>query len=250
MIKYTVLIFTSFFMILFLNGCSSSQDVYISDTGEGTVSIDINLDDMLTGYAGDLLGGFSNTESSEINLFDIKKISSIISDLESVSLTDISSESSEILYLELDFIDPGKIFDESDKPGTPNLISFSTRRVGDKDRKKISLYLSKGNFNTVMSLVGMKDSEILDTFGPQDNPYSKSEYLDLMEFLFEEYESSWKIRSIIKSSEVLIKLKVDGRIIDCDGCTISDSGSMTVIKIPLLDIVTLEKPIQITVEWE
>ena len=235
-------------MILFLNGCSSRQNVYISDTGEGSVSIDINLDNMLTSYAGDLLGGFSKTDSSQINLFDVKKISSIISDLESVSLINLSSESSEILHLELGFMDPGKIFEESNASGTPNIISFSTREIGNKNRKKISLYLSKDNFNTALSLVGMKDSEIMDTFGPQDNPYTDSEYLELMEFLFEEYESSWKIRSIINSSEVLINLKVDGRIINCNGCTFS--GTRAVIVIPLLDIVTLEKPIEIVVEWE
>ncbi len=237
-------------MILFLDGCSSRQDVYISDTGEGSVSIDVNLDKILTAYAGDLLGGFSNIDTSEINLFDVGKISHTISELDAVFLTNISSESSEILHLELDFTDPGKIFDEPEASGIPNLISFSTKRVGNKNRKKISLYLSKDNFNTALSLVGMKDSEILETFGPQDNPYTDSEYLDLMEFLFEEYESSYKIRSIVKSSEVLINLKVDGQIINCDGCTISESGSGVIIKIPLLDIVTLEKPIEISMEWE
>lgn len=237
-------------MILFLNACSSRQDIYISDTGNGTISIDVNIDKMLTAYAGDLLGGFSNIDTNEINLFDSIKISRTISELDSVFLMDISSESSEMLHLELDFKDPGKIFDKSDISGTPELISFSTRKVGNKDRHKISLYLSKDNLITAMSLVGMKDSEILDTFGPQDNPYTDAEYLDLMEFLFEEYAASYDIRSIIKSSEVLINLKVDGNIINCDGCTSSDSKSGTIIKIPFLDIVTLEKPIEISVEWE
>lgn len=250
MIKHTLIILAGIFLFIFLNACSSSQNIYISDTGEGTVSIDINLDNMLTSYAGDILGGFSNVETEELNLFDTHKISNIISELESVFLTDISSESSEILHLELDFMDPGKIFNKSETSGTPDIITFSTRRVGNKDRKKISLYLSKENFNTVMSLVGMKDSEILDTFGPQDNPYTDAEYLDLMEFLFEEYETSSKIRSIVKSSEVLINLKVDGWIINCDGCTASDSESAAIIKISLLDIVTLEKAIEVTVEWE
>ena len=250
MIKHKLLIFASLIIILFLNSCSSRQDVYISDTGEGRVSIDINIDKMLTAYARDLLGGFSNTNSNEINLFDIKKISSIISELESVSHSDISSDSSEMLHLELDFTDPGKIFDNSEVSETPGLISFSNRIVDNKDRKRISLYLSKDNFSTALSLVGMKDSEILETFGPQDNPYTDEEYLDLMEFLFEEYETSYKIRSIVKSSEVLINLKVDGKIISCNGCSSSESGTSVIIQIPLLDIVTLEKPIEIVVEWE
>ena len=250
MIKYAVLIFTSFFMIIFLNACSSRQDIYISDTGEGTVSIDVNIDKMLTAYAGDLLGGFSNIDTDEINLFDTIKISHTISELESVFLAYIGSESSELLHLELDFTDPGKIFDKSESSGSPDFISFSTRRVGNKDRKIISVFLSKENFYTAMSLVGMRDSEILDTFGPQDNPYTDTEYLDLMEFLFEEYESSLKIRSIVKSSEVLIDLKVDGHIVNCEGFYVSESGNSVAIQIPLLDIVTLEKPIEIVVEWE
>ncbi|RLD35510.1 MAG: hypothetical protein DRI73_02485 [Bacteroidetes bacterium] len=250
MIKPTLIIFCSILFVLFLNGCSSRQNVYISDTGEGTVSIDINLDDMLTSYAGDLLGGFSNTDSSEINLFDIKKISSVILDLESVSLAEISSEFSEILHIELDFMDPGKIFEESETSGIPNIISFSTREIGNKIRKKISLHISKDNFNTALSLVGMKDSEILETFGPQDNPYTDLEYLDLMEFLFEEYESSYKIRSIVKSSEIIINLNVDGKISKIEGNNVIASDSGVIINIPLLDIVTLEKPIEIVVEWE
>ncbi|MDA3941369.1 MAG: hypothetical protein PF693_19025 [Spirochaetia bacterium] len=248
MIKNTLFTFIVILLFISLIGCSSKQDIYISNTGEGTVSIDINLDKILTSYVGDLLGGFSNLENKDINLFDTHKINSIITELESVFLTDIISDSSESLHLELSFLDPGKIFDEPEVSGAPNLISFSTRRVNNKDRKKISLYLSKGNFNTIMSLVGMKDSEILDTFGPQDNPYSESEYLDLMEFLFEEYESSYGIRSIVKASEILINLKVDGQIVDCYGC--NGSGSDVLIKIPLLDIVTLEEPIEIFVEWE
>lgn len=250
MIKHIFIISSNILLFIFLISCSSRQDIYISDTGEGSVSLDINLDAMLTGYAGDLLGGFSNTQTKDINLFDSNKIGNIISDLDSVSLRDISSESSEKLHLEFSFMDPGEIFDEPELSETPGLISFTIRKVGNKDRKKISLYLTKDNFNTALSLVGMKDSEILDTFGPQDNPYSNEEYLDLMEFLFEEYESSYKIRAIVKSSEVLINLNVDGTIINCHGGDVSGSGSTATIKIPLLDIVTLDTPIQIVVEWE
>ncbi len=70
----------------------------------------------------------------------------------------------------------------------------------------------------------MKNSEIVNTFGPQEDPYTEIEYLDLMEFLFEEYDSSDNIRAIVKSSEIVINLKVDGEI-----CRLSEgsfSGSV------------------------
>lgn len=252
MIKRTFLTFTIIpiiiILVVVLGACSSRQDVYISSTGEGTISIDVNLDDMVVQYSRDLLGGFSNTETEEIKLFDTHKISYIISDLESVSLTDISSESSGVLHLGLDFQDPGNILDNPETYGTPDVISFSRRNSGNVVIKQLKLYLSQKNFNTLTALVGMKDSEVMDTFGPQEDPYSESEYLDLMEFLFEEYESSYRIRSIVKSSKIIINLQVDGKIVECSGCT--GSGSIAVIKIPLLDIVTLEQPIEIVVEWE
>ena len=248
--KHTLLILTVILLFTLLNACSSRQDVYISSTGEGSVSIDVNLDDIVVQYSRDLLGGFTNSETEEIRLFDTHKISYIVSELETVALTDISTDSPDKLHLEFDFQDPGNILDNPESPGTQSVISFSNRVSGSVVRKTLTLYLSRNNFNTVTALLGMKESEVMDTFGPQENPYTESEYLDLMEFLFEEYESSYKIRSIVKSSEIVINLKVDGHIIDCDGCTISDSDSMAVIKIPLLDIVTLEKPIKIVVEWE
>ena len=236
-------------LILFLLiACSSRQDVYISGTGEGTVSIDVNLDDMVVRYSRDLLGGFSNTETEDIRLFNVQKIIYTISELEAVDLIDIDANSTDMLHLELNFQHPGKILDSPETPGTPDIISFSTSVSDSLVRKNLSLYLSKDNFSTATALLGMKDSEILDTFGPQENPYTEDEYLDLMEYLFEEYESSWRIRSILKSSEIIINLQVDGKIVECYGCT--GSGSSAEIRIPLLDIVTLEGPIEVAVEWE
>jgi hypothetical protein len=243
-----IFIFTACFMIIFLSACSSRQDVYISNTGEGTISLDIKLDDMVIRYAQDLLGGFSNTEDEEIKLFDIHKISSIISGLESVYLTDINSYSSNVLQMKLDFQDPGKIFANTKISGIPNVISFSSRNSGGSIIKQLKLYLSQENFNAVTALVGMRDSELMDTFGPQENPYSENEYLELMEFLFEEYESSNNIRSIIKLSDIIINLDFDGEIVECSGCSGSDSSIEIII--PLLDIVTLEKPIEVIVEWK
>lgn len=244
-----MLLTSAIVLILFLLiACSSGQDVYISGTGEGTISIDVNLDNMVIQYSRDLLGGFSNTKAEDIRLFDINKISYIVSELESVALTGISSDSQALLHLELDFHDPGKILDSPEILGIPGVISFSTSVSGSKVRKKLRLYLSQKNLDTVTALVGMKDSEIMETFGPQENPYTEDEYLDLMEFLFEEYESSYRIRSIVQSSEIIINLQVDGKIVKCHGCT--GSGESAEIRIPLLDIVTLEKPIEVVVEWE
>ena len=95
-----MLLTSAIVLILFLLiACSSGQDVYISGTGEGTISIDVNLDNMVIQYSRDLLGGFSNTKAEDIRLFDINKISYIVSELESVALTGISSDSQALLHL-------------------------------------------------------------------------------------------------------------------------------------------------------
>lgn len=250
MIKHTL--FAISFVIVFfsISSCSSRQDIYISDTGEGSVSIDINLDNMLTSYAGDLLGGFSGPDQKNVQLFDIQKIKNTVMELEGVFLTDISSGNSENLHLNFSFKNPADIFKNPLDTGIPDLISFSTTKKGNRIRKKLNLFLTKDNYRAVTALLGLENSEVLDTFGPQENPYTSSEYLDLMDYMFEEYETSANIRTIVRTSKIIINLKTDGQIVLNKGCKVLDSGSSVIIEIPLLDIVTLEKPIEVSVEWE
>ena len=250
MIKHTLMILTGLVFLIFLNACSSRQNIYISDTGEGTVSIDINLDNMLTSYARDLLGGFSGPDQNNVQLFDIQKIKNTVIGLDGVFLTNISTNTVENLHLNFSFKNPADIFKNPVATDVPELVSFSTTMIGDKIRKKLNLLLTKDNFRAVTSLLGLGNSEVLDTFGPQKNPYTSEEYLDLMDYMFEEYETSAKIRAIVMASKIVINLKTDGRIVSSKGCKVLDSVSSAIIEIPLLDIVTLEKPIEIVVEWE
>jgi hypothetical protein len=248
MVKHILIILTIILILAVFGACSSKQDVYISDTGEGKLSLDINLDGIVVRYAQDLMGGFSNSEITTTRLFDVNKILFTILNLESVNPVAINSDSADSLHLEIGFSDPGMIFDNSENPGIPRLISFSPAGKNSSGKNKLQLYLSRKNFDSVTELVGLKDSEIIDTFGPQDDPYTEFEYLDLMEFLFEEYESPETIRAIIKSSEIVINLVVDGEISSLSSG--SFSGSVAEITIPLIDIVTLEEPIEITIEWK
>jgi len=224
MIKHTLFAISLIVIFFFMSACFSRQDIYISDTGEGAVSIDINLDNMLTSYAGDLLGGFSGPDQKNVQLFDIQKIKNTVMGLEGVFLTEISSSNSESLHLNFSFKNPADIFKNPLDTGIPDLV--------------------------LTALLGLKDSEVLDTFGPQENPYTNDEYLDLMDYMFEEYETSANIRTIVRTSKIIINLKTDGQIVLNKGCKVLDSGSTAIIEIPLLDIVTLEKPIEVFVEWE
>ncbi len=248
--KHTLFAISLIVTFFFINACSSRQDIYISDTGEGTASIDINLDNMLTSYAGDLLGGFSGPDQDNVQLFDIQKIKNTVMGLEGVFLTDISSSNSESLHLNFSFKNPADIFRNPLDTGIPDLISFSTTKKGNGIRKKLNLFLTKDNYKAVTALLGLENSEVLDTFGPQENPYTSSEYLDLMDYMFDEYGTSENIRTVVRTSKIIINLKTDGQIVASKGCKITDSGSDAIIVIPLLDIVTLEKPIEVFVEWE
>jgi len=250
MIKHTL--FAILFIIVFfsINACSSRQDIYISDTGDGTGSIDIDLDNMLTSYARDLLGGFSGPDQDNVQLFDIQKIKNTVIDLDGVSLTNITADTAENLHLTFSFKNPANIFANSVDSDIPDLVSFSSEVNGNQIRKKLTMVLTKDNFRAVTALLGLENSEILDTFGPQENPYTSNEYLDLMDYMFEEYENSANIRAIVRSSKIVINLKTDGQIVGSKSCRIADSGSDAIIEIPLLDIVTLEKPIEVFVEWE
>ncbi len=241
-------IITASAAVILLGGCSSKQEMYISNSGNGTISIDIELDDMVVEYSRDLLGGFSNAPSDKLRLFDIAKIAETVTALKSVTLVRINSDSPNRLNMEFNFNDPGEILENQLSESIPDPITFSKKNVNGRIRKTLEIYLSRENFNVVTSLVGMDGSDIMGTFGPQQDPYSREEYLDLMEYLFEEYESPLNIRSIIERSEIVINLKIDGTVVAYSGCSVSEEDVK--IQIPLLEIVTLKDPVEISVEWE
>ncbi len=246
--KKNLVLFTA--AILFLGACSSRQNIYIANSGKGSASIDVNLNSIVINYVRDLLGGFSGENQTNVRIFDIQKIKNTVIGLDGVFLTEITSDSPENLHLTFSFNNPSNIFKNPADSDIPELISFSSSKHGNKIRKKLNIILTRDNFKLAASLLGLENSEVLETFGPQENPYTSNEYLDLMDYLFDEYDTSANIRAIVQSSRILINLQTDGRIVFSKGCKVSDSGSSAVIEIPLLDIVTLEEPIRISVEWE
>ena len=246
--KFILSMLTIALAAVLLGSCSSKQEVYISNSGSGNISMDVVLDDIVMEYSRDLLGGFSNTSSDQLRIFDIEKIAEIVGSLESVTLVVVSTDSPDRLHVEFNFTDPGKILYNQFPDSIPDPIVFSKKTINGRIRKTLEIYLSRQNFNIAASIVGMDSSDIMDTFGPQEVPYSKEEYMDLMEYLFEEYETPSNIRRIIRESEIIIDLEIDGTVIDYSVCSVS--GRNVIIRIPLLDIVTLKKPIEIFLEWE
>ncbi len=232
--------------LLFLPGCSSKQTVFLKNDGSGTAAISINLDSIFLRYIRDIAGGFSRGQTSlqRLQLFDLEKIKKQISDMPSVSLKKITNPSPGKLNVSLTFHQINRIFPVS------NIFQFTTA----ENRKTLIFTLTAENFSVLAEFLGFKKNELLDTFGPQkDAPLSKDEYRGMMEYLFDEYGSKEKIDSVLENSTIQITAAVQGTILSVkrsSSVSASYSGSSVKIKIPLVDALTLVKPIVFTISWK
>lgn len=238
-------------IILFFISCSSHQEMYLGNDGSGTTEVDISLHPVLMKYFRDIAGGFSTGQRvSEMRLFDVKKIKEKISSLPHVVLQSVKSPSAAELKVTLSFDRIDHLFPESSKSAVPVIFQFSKKGKINT----LIFTLTKDNFSFLTGFFGLGGNEIMDTFGPQkDQPFSKAEYMEMIEYLFGEYGSKKEIDTILSASTVTLSVNVSGDIISMAGSstvTTSFKGPLGKISIPLVEILTLVKPLVIKMSWK
>ncbi len=241
-----IIIVTLSVTIALLSNCSSVQHVTLAADGSGAVEINVDLNQLLILYARDIVGGFSSKEAAaEIKLFDTGKIKEKIASMPHVTLKSVSSVSVQKLYLAFSFDGIENIF-----PHSKDILIIS-----EKDGKKtLSFTLTADNFSLLTDFLGLQENEIIDTFGPQkDVPFNRDEYFEMTEYLFDEYASKEEIDTVLRDSSIETDINVHGTITAVESSpsvVTSFKGSHGKIKIPLVDILTLSRPIVFKITWE
>ena len=236
--------------ILFNTACSSNQKIFLTNNGSGTAVVTINLDPMLIQYISDITGGFNDeTAASRLEIFNIQKIKDQISGMPRILLKHIENPSPGRLTVSLKFSAIDKIFPGKGKSSLPAVFQFTE----GKGARSLLFTLTAGNFTAFTTFIGLEGNESIDTFGPQkDHPLSKAEYTDMIEYLFSEYGSKAIIDTALTHSTVTIDVQVQGSlssVVGSPSVITSFKGSYGTISIPLLDIVTLSKPLTVKIDW-
>lgn len=233
-----------FLNILLLFSCTSENGVYLTGTGSGKADFSISLSPLIIRYSEDIAGGFTGgTGGGNIRIFDEDKLKDHISSMKGVDLVSVNSPSSDKLDFTIRFDNMEKIFPDS------GILTFTNKN----GLKTVTFYLDTDNFSRITSFLGLSSDEMIDTFGPQkEDPYSADEYMEIVNFLFDEYGSKEEIEAVMRKASIVTRLSVDGEItgIDADPQVASSfRGGSGRIEVPLLSFLTLSKPVSVKVTW-
>ena len=237
-------------LILGLFSCSSTGRVYISSGGSGEAAVSINLSPLVLRYAGDIAGGFSAEQpEGNLRIFDTEKLRTRLNAIDGVDLIAAADPAPDRFSFSFSFEHIGNLFPSKDS-SAGNVLTF-TRKNGIKT---LVFNLNAGNFSSVTGFLGFGNDEIMETFGPQTGePYSKEDYLELVEFLFDEYASKETIDTIMEEAVIRFSLSVEGKNLAIEGdspVVSSVKGAEGTVEVPLIAFLTLSKPVVFRAEWE
>ena len=123
-------------------------------------------------------------------------------------------------------------------------------RISDSGKvRKVTFHIGKDNYKALDEIFEISDNPILSGLAPQiDKPYSKSEYVDLLQYVFEDYlEKGESAQKILDKSYVQLNIKTSGKVLSSDKG--SFKGNSLWIKLPLVDFLTLEKTVEFSFSY-
>lgn len=245
-----VLISAVIVLILGLSSCSSGGRVYISSDGGGKADVNITLSPLVVRYAADLAGGFSAEQpKGNLRIFDAKKLRTRLNAIDGVKLISAEGPAPDRFSFSFSFDHIENIFPSAGSLGG-SVLTF-TRKNGIKT---LVFNLNADNFSSVTGFLGFGNNEILETFGPQTGePYSKEDYLELVEFLFDEYASKESIDAEMKNAVIRFSFSVEGENLVIKGdspVSFSVKGAEGTVEVPLIAFLTLSEPVVFRAEWE
>jgi hypothetical protein len=239
-VKYAAGSFLCALAFLALASCSSVQHVVLNADGSGTASIHVSLDPLVVRYLSDLLAATGGQGSAQQPLFDLTRIESDFAQLPGVTLVSASSPTRSTLDLDVAFTQVGEIVPAS--PVSPILFS------SDGGLKRVSVHLSAQTVPSLLALAPLADDPVLSSLGPRpDHPYTEAQYLELLDYAFSDYAPAADIKRVAESAMLAIRVDVKGTLVSQSGGKLD--GSTAVFSIPLLSLVTLEKPIDLAITY-
>lgn len=270
--KAALLVVAPLFLVV-LGGCSMHQHIDINPDGSGSANVQVVLAPLVVQYMDDILASLGPPPASGGSgpaLFDLARIRSAFDALPGVNLTKLSTPARNTLALRCSFdnidkvipvpdgsVGAGSSVGASGSPTGPSAAGSSARAGGGerplefRDHggvKTLRLLLSRSTWPAVAGLPPLQNNPILKSLGPQESRhYTKSEYLNLLDYAFSDYASKDKVEQAITSAAVDIEVTVHGTIVSEQGGV--RSGNTVTYHVPLLEIVTLEKPIDLSVSF-
>jgi hypothetical protein len=264
--------------VLGATSCSSEQHLSLNGDGSGRGRLQIDIHPMFVQYLKDVSAGFieGDMEDRQFSAFDVDEIEQTMEELEGISFVSALTEGEGGLDLSFVFSDPEAVLaaqslqelrsgDGRGKSGArPNADSGAGTETGgsaeplvdfssDGALRRLTVRVTSHNFSRLFPLVGVREQETLMTFGPQQDPYSEQEYVEMMEYALGDYEDAETIRKVLRRREARIRVEVDGEITGLRGFSdvpeAEGRGRVAEAVIPFLRAATLREPLVYSITW-
>src|SRR6056297_3398369 len=247
-ITVTILLITLF------SACSARQDVELNADGSGSTTVRIDLHPIFIQYLRDLTAGLSSegTNGSETDasgkdpfrIFDEFKIAAAFARTDGATLQEFRRRAPGHIELTATFDNPAEVLPTPQQNDIPRVVQFSS----SGGERSLQLILTSENVSSLYSLVGMEEQQNMLTFGPQPNPLSEEEYLDMMGYALGTYAEGGELERVLKSQNLQIVVQVDGEITSAEGFSLRDGRAEATI--PFLRPATLFQPLELSLSWK
>lgn len=225
---------------VFAVSCAMNQTIIIKSDGSGTLAMHVEVARLLHDYVARL----SEVSDKPVlgsggKFFDAASIRKDFESRPGISVTKAATPSNDALDLELAFDSIQDVFTREESLKSAAALAYSE----SGGRKTIRLHLDRSNYPQLARTFPLLASPAFAAFGPQANDTtSDDEYLEMVGFSIGD-----DAPALLKKSYLTLTLDPEGEILSQSGGEIT--GGTVVFRIPLLRLLVLDKPVDLSVTF-
>ena len=205
--------------------------------GSGAVSFSFKVESSFIDTALEMAELSSEGGLPEGDIFNIPKIRRDFAEKEAVTLRDVQSPGTGRLEGYFTFDDIREVFASQEELTEAGIISLTVSGAN----RIMRVRLNKRNYNQISTLFPIVENPLFEMFGPQEGEdITEDEYTEMVELAFGEATARGLTKSFIE-----LKVNIEGTIIGQTGGKIQ--GRSVVFKVPLIDVLLLNEPLEYTV---
>ena len=230
---------------LLLAGCSVDQEIAVRVNGAGEAEVRVELQPVFIDYLlalAEVAEEVDLPDDPSAPLFDVAEVEAAIAEWPGVEAARIVSSAPELLEMRLTFDDLQAAF--SPAASGPDAMTPLISLTGGS-RRTLSVHLDSDNYHQLTTLFPVLEHPLVISLGPQpDLDVTDEEYLEMMQFVLGDEGPP-----AILDSEVTVRVRVEGRVVEQRGGELQDDGSV-LLRIPLLRILVLDRALDYRIVFE
>ncbi len=219
--------------------CTVEQEILLRTDGTGSATATVTIDPIVIRYMDAVFRAVGAENAGDIPLFDVTRIVEELDSAPGIEPGEVEIIDRRTLSVQYEITDISRA-----------LEGALVRTIGSGGTVKVGLLLDRISFTSVSRLF-LDEKSPIAVFVPvaRADFLSKSEYRELARYALEDFATGSSVDEILDASMFMLSVRTDGRIVAATGGDGEYTTGRADFAIPLLDLVTLEQPIHISLEW-